>query len=330
MNDIVVSEEYNKIREEIKLLMLEMEALLIERDQLLYHICPELKARYAEAIGDYQARAMYQELMILELKRRIEITRAALNREQTISEEEVDEQVKEEYQEFHQKVEEEYRNTENAKEEYRSKEEKHEEYRKEWEKRYGDRYSDDNSDADDFDKEDSRDGDDPSEKKKKKIPTLKELYRKIVKKLHPDVNPNATPREKELLNKAGIAYEEGDMVTLQEIYDEVYGGSKSEDILADDTVTLEQLKKLKIQLALRIKELLTEVEAIMGDFPYNKKEFLDDPEAVRKEQDKLKEKIETYEKEITRLRDMLEDLNRQIEELREKKRRRSNGRKRKI
>lgn len=329
MQEIVLSDEYNKIREEIKLLLIELEALLIERDELLYHICPELKARYAEEIGDYQARAMYQELMILELKRRIEITRAALNREQTISEEEVDEQVKKEYQEFHKKVEEEYDNTEKAKEEYHNKEEKREEYRQEWNRRYGYRYSDDHSDNDDPNEDNTRDDDDKAGKKKKP-PTLKELYRKIVKKLHPDVNPNASPREKELLNKACIAYEEGDMVTLQEIYDEVYGDSKSEEILSDDNVSLEKLKKFKIQIALRIKELLAEVEAIMADFPYNKKEFLDDPEAVREEQDKLKVKIEMYEQEITRLRDMLEELNRQIEELREKKRRRSNGRKRKI
>ena len=43
--------------------------------------------------------------MILELKRRIEIARAALNREQSISEEEVDKQIEKEYQEFRAKIE---------------------------------------------------------------------------------------------------------------------------------------------------------------------------------------------------------------------------------
>ena len=328
MNDIVVSDEYNKIREEIKLLMQEMAALLMERDELLYHICPELRARYAKEIGDYQARAMYQELMILELKRRIEITRAALNREQAISEEEVDEQVNEEYKEFHKKVDEEYKKTEDAKEEYKSKEEKANEYRKQWEERYGDRYDDTADESEGSNENDKREGDD-SVGKKKKPPTLKELYRKIVKKLHPDVNPNATEREKELLNKASAAYEEGDMVTLQEIYDEIFGDSKTEDILSDDNISIEQLIKLKLQLALRIKELLAEVEAIMADFPYNKKKFLDDPEAVKEEQDKIKDKIERYEQEIQRLTKILEEVNQLLEELREKKRRRSNGRKRK-
>lgn len=329
MNEIVVSDEYNKIREEIKLLMQEMAALLMERDELLYHICPELRAKYAKEIGDYQARAMYQELMILELKRRIEITRAALNREQVISEEEVDEQVKEEYKEFHKKVDEEYKKTENAKEEYKSKEEKTKEYRKQWEEKYGDRY-DDTTDETGGSSDSNEKEDNDAVSKKKKPPTLKELYRKIVKKLHPDVNSNATEREKELLNKACAAYEEGDMVTLQEIYDEIFGDSKTEDILSDDNISIEQLIKLKLQMALRIKELLAEVEAIMADFPYNQKNFLDDPEALKEEQDKIKAKIERYEQEIQRLTKILEEVNKQLEELREKKRRRSNGRKRKI
>lgn len=42
---------------------------------MIYHVCPELQAKYAREIGDYQNRANYQELMILELKRRIEIAR---------------------------------------------------------------------------------------------------------------------------------------------------------------------------------------------------------------------------------------------------------------
>ena len=326
MQEIVISDEYNKIREEIKLLMMELAALYMERDELLYHICPELRARYAQEIGEYQTRAMYQELMILELKRRIEITRAALNKEQTISEEEVDEQVKEEYRELHEKVEDEYKNTEEAKEEYKSKEEKSEKYRQQWKEKYGHRYSDDSSDTDSSGEDTTED----HQGKKKKPPTLKELYRKIVKKLHPDVNPNASEREKELLNRAVAAYEEEDMVTLQEIYDEVYGNDTAEDALTYDSLSMEQLIDLKLHLAKRIKEVLAELEGIMADFPYNQKEFLDDPEAVKKEQDRIQAKIEMYEQEIIRLRDMLEELNRQIEELREKKRRRSNGRKRKV
>ena len=75
--------------------------------------------------------------MILELKRRIEIARAALNREQSISEEEVDEQIKKEYQEFHQKVDEEYQKSKKSQEEQAQKEEKRKFYEEQWKKQHG-------------------------------------------------------------------------------------------------------------------------------------------------------------------------------------------------
>ena len=70
--EIIVSDALEKMKEEIRILKTKLAELLQERDDLIYHICPELRAKYAAEIGDYQNRANYQELMILELKRRIE------------------------------------------------------------------------------------------------------------------------------------------------------------------------------------------------------------------------------------------------------------------
>ena len=70
--EIIVSDTLEKMKEEIRFLKAKLAELLQERDDLVYHICPELRAKYAAEIGDYQNRANYQELMILELKRRIE------------------------------------------------------------------------------------------------------------------------------------------------------------------------------------------------------------------------------------------------------------------
>lgn len=56
------------------------------------------------------------------------------------------------------------------------------------------------------------------------------------------MNPNATEREKELFRKATKAYQEGDLVTLQEIYDEIFTGA-SEEMEADD-LTPERLQEI--------------------------------------------------------------------------------------
>ena len=202
--EIIVSDALEKLKDEIRILKATLAELLQERDDLIYHIGPELCARYAAEIGDYQNRANYQELMILELKRRIEIAQAALNREQSISEEEVDKRIEKEYQEFHQKVDEEYQKSKKFKEEQAQKEEKRKHYEEQWKKQYSQREEEESTEKKSDTDNSSEDNDIKS--KEKPLPNAKELYRKIVKKLHPDMNPNATEYDLELFHRATKAY----------------------------------------------------------------------------------------------------------------------------
>ena len=326
--EIIVSDALAKIKDEILILKARFAELLQERDDLIYHICPELRAKYAAEIGDYQNRANYQELMILELKRRIEIARAALNREQSISEEEVDEQIEKEYQEFHQKVDEEYQKSKRTQEEQAQKEEKRKFYEEQWKSQYEKRKEAENteencdtknSDTENTSKGSNEDNTEESDTKPKEkpLPNTKELYRKIVKKLHPDMNPNATEHDLELFHRAAKAYEEGDIMTLQAIYDEIYGLDK--EMLSQEE-SMEALISLREQLLERIAKLIEEIEAIKEEFPYTEKEFLDNPEAVKAKQDAIIRLIQEYEKEIIRLNKILQEVNHEMEELQKKKR----------
>ncbi len=321
--EIIVSDALAKIKDEILILKARLAELLQERDDLIYHICPELRAKYAAEIGDYQNRANYQELMILELKRRIEIARAALNREQSISEEEVDEQIEKEYQEFHQKVDEDYQKSKKSQEEQAQKEEKRKFYEEQWKSQYGKReegeHTEKDSDTENTSKGSNEDDteDSDTKPKEKPLPNAKDLYRKIVKKLHPDMNPNATEHDLELFHRAAKAYEEGDLMTLQAIYDEIYGLDK--EMLSQEE-SMEALISLREQLLERIAKAIEEIGAIKEDFPYTEKEFLDDPEAVKTKQDAIIRLIQEYEKEILRLNQILQEVNHEMEELQKKKR----------
>lgn len=337
--EIIVSDAMAKLKDEIRILKAKLAELLQERDELIYHICPELRAKYAAEIGDYQYRANYQELIILELKRRIEIAQAALNREQSISEEEVDKQIEKEYQEFHQKVDEEYQKSKKTQEEQAQKEERRRYYEEQWKKQYGNHQAGEdtekNADTQDADAKganaETSDTDNASKEnegsnadnadtkpKEKPLPNAKELYRKIVKKLHPDMNPNATEHDLELFNRAAKAYEEGDILTLQAIYDEVYGLEK--EVLSGEE-SMEELISLREQLTARIAIVLGEINSIKQEFPYTEKAFLDNPEAVKAKQDAILWLIQEYEKEIARLSKRLEEVNRKMEELQKEKRR---------
>ena len=95
---------------------------------------------------------------------------------------------------------------------------------------------------------------------------LKKLYRRIVKRLHPDLNPNVTERQLELFHKAVEAYENGDLEALRTI-----------DFLIDsvDTIDLSEssVDRLKEQIR-RCKEQIERLEAEMREvkssFPYDK------------------------------------------------------------
>ncbi len=348
-DEIIVTDALNKLKEEIQLLKITLSNLLQQRDDLTYHICPELRAKYAKEIGDYQNKANSLEIVMLELKRKIEITRAALNREKTVSEQEVNDQVKQEYQQFHQKVDEEYRKSKEFQEEQERKEEKRRHYEEQWQSKYGDGdeakqdSDDDGSDsresnantseechrdksdeqASDAESNGEESGDTDTEdnasghKARKSAPlTAKELYRKIVKRLHPDMNPDATEHEMELFRKATKAYEEGDILTLQEIYDEIFGFESEKESHEE---TMEELTALKDRLLKQISRVTKEIDRIKSEFPYTEKELLDNPAALKAKQDAILQHIKECEAEIVRLNEILQEVNQEMEELLKRK-----------
>lgn len=122
---------------------------------------------------------------------------------------------------------------------------------------------------------------------------LKKLYRSIVKRLHPDLNPNVTEQQLELFHKAVDAYENGDLETLRTI-----------DFLIDSVDTLDlsesSIDRLKEQIR-RCKEQIERIEAeiyeVKSSFPYDKKHILEDEVKIHDEIESLKKTLEKY-KEI--------------------------------
>ncbi len=340
MNNLVATDAYAKLIEEIQQLKQILAFLTEERDDLLYHICPELAARYARNIGDYLNRINYQKIMILEMKRRIEIARAALNREKAISQESVDEQIKTEYQQFHYKADEAFRKSEEAKQKQNEREQRQQQYEYQWQQQYGKRAqkqsseeafeadsdtasanssgsdNSNNSDNPHVDTDTSTSGGKSASADNTELPNAKEMFRKIVKKLHPDMNPDITAREKELFNKAVKAYQDGDINTLQSIYDEVFYAGDAD--INERNLSLEELSEIRHKLEVRISQLQAEINKIKEAFPYKEKELLDDKDKLDKLRDEMNEDIRHNEETIKHLNEMLREINKEMDNLRQK------------
>lgn len=326
MEEIVVSDACGDLKKEIQVLRMLLASLTAERDDLRYHVCPELEARYASEIGGLENRMNFLKIKIAEMKRRIEIARAALNREKTVSREDMDRQVHREYQKFYDALNEAFRRAEQARKHEDRRRERQKQYEEEWQREYGSGRCEGQKNSA------SREGtstaykstaradhngagmdSDDAVNQKQEMPDAKALFRKIVKRIHPDANPNCTERQKELFREAVRAYQEGDVATLQKIYDEVFAGDVPET--EDRELTYEELLALRERLQAQIAKLQEEIAKIRNSFPYTKKAMMDNPEAVAKKQRQLKETIRSLEETLARLGDMLADIEKEMEEL---------------
>ena len=170
-----------------------------------------------------------------------------------------------------------------------------------------DRYSD----TDDDDEEDNGEG---AKKPKNPIEALKRLYRKIVKRLHPDVNQNLTEREKELFNEATAAYQAGDLEKMQAIWEELESGTDPEERFEDTPEDLNKLREMLAKLKVRVRELSSEISHIRSEYPYTMKEFLEDEEVVEAKRSELQKQLQEIRDADAKLAEFIELVKKKVKD----------------
>lgn len=121
------------------------------------------------------------------------------------------------------------------------------------------------------------------------IKECKKLYRAIVKKLHPDMNPEASNTQRELFENAVTAYKNGDLETLRMI----------NELLGSDAAVREEngmsfLRSEAERLRSMIKKVRENITKIKSKYPYNVKVIIDSPEQIAKRKDELANVLEQY------------------------------------
>lgn len=134
------------------------------------------------------------------------------------------------------------------------------------------------------------------------IKEIKKIYRKIVKVLHPDMNPKVTKEQLRLFVNAVAAYKDGDLDTLKFI-NEIISDNKLHDINNDDNPVD---KKEHLQRA--IKSVKMSIEHIKSEFPYTMKDIVEDEELIKQNRQKLEDALKQYNELIIVYKNKIEEM----------------------
>ena len=259
---IDISPRKKQLKEEYERLQLEYAALVAERDELENSEGPRLTALYMEAVGQLQYEVLVLRYEIALLKQKRDLLQAYKNRGEKADLNYVDEQVEATAKTYNENIQREEEKIKQAKayiEEQKEEEKKNQE----------------------------------DEKRE-----LRDLYRKLVHRLHPDLHPEQTEWEKELFLKVQDAYEKGDLEKLRELAQQLEAGMPADAV---NNETTEEWEERVNQLKEEIANIREEIEKILQEFPFTYRERLNNPEWIAQTQDMLRKEISELEKEKIRL-----------------------------
>ncbi|MFR8927717.1 MULTISPECIES: J domain-containing protein [Peptoniphilaceae] len=123
---------------------------------------------------------------------------------------------------------------------------------------------------------------------------LKKCYKSIVKKLHPDINPNVTDAEKELFYNATEAYKNGDLASLQIIYDIVCSSDDIEDKALSGKSLGDEVKRLEDL----VDQIQRDIDLIKYMPPYTWRIYV-------KDKKKKSEKLSQLERDLKSFKDAI-------------------------
>ena len=130
---------------------------------------------------------------------------------------------------------------------------------------------------------------------------IREVYYRIVKRLHPDVNPGSGPEMLEMYTRAVEMYRRGDLVGLRIIEAALADPSSLPDSSQLLEAERDRLRGLLEKLSARIRE----VEA---SHPFDKAPLLRDPELLERRRAELEEAIAGMEEQREMLKMEMEGL----------------------
>lgn len=133
---------------------------------------------------------------------------------------------------------------------------------------------------------------------------LRKLYRKIVKALHPDLNPDVSQAQLRLFDNAVEAYKNADLDTLR-IIDEMVG-TKSQPEEHTDVMT--ELFEERKRLERLLQSIKRNIDNIKSEFPYTMKDVVKDKEKIEQKREEIENVIKYYSELIVEYTAKIEEM----------------------
>lgn len=209
--------------------------LIVEREELVNTVIPNLEAEYQIRIGSLMFQKFCLQTEINKSKRIIEIIQSSLNRGEKASRQSIEKVLEVEFSDWEERLKEHLEMIEKARE-----------------------------------IEKSRLSVEESEK-------ITSLYRKLVRKLHPDMNNATYLKNKSLWDQVQNLYERSDLKGLESLWKVAQG---LEELDMDPPSTMELMREREHRLKESIKEVRESIAELCSGHPFTLRENLLDSEWV--------------------------------------------------
>ena len=257
-----ISPEIAKLQSGVATLEKELGKVILKQDEMINAIKPNLEAEYQKTIGYKELECLENEIASRRLKRQIELLQAAINRQEEIDPEKVEQQLDDEFQEWYDKVEKQYNKVKEAQ----------------------DRIEGLMSDEDNAE--------------------FKKLYRQMVFKLHPDLNPNQTKDEINLWHRVQLAYQGGDLEEIRSLIIILESQDKTVELPSSKDI----LEKRKKGLTEQIQKIIGSISDMEKEFPFTIAKNLSDKEWVSSKLEEIGERIRHFEDKCKEYNELLKVL----------------------
>ena len=257
-----LSPEIITLQVEVSTLEKELGKVILERDELFNTVKPNLEAEYQKKIGYKELERMETEITARRYKRQIELIQAAVNRQESIEEDEIEKKLDNEFKEWYKKIEEQYRKVKEAE----------------------DRLKCLMSDEDNAE--------------------FNKLYRKLVFKLHPDLNPNQSKDEENLWHRVQLAYEGGDLDEMRSL--SIIIDAQHETIELPSAMDV--LQKRKEKLTDQIQKTINNMSELEQKFPFNIVSKLADKDWINTKVEQIHEQVNQWQEKCAHYEDLIKML----------------------